>query len=844
MTQSLTGLWKELKPLVQIEINRANRNGGATSLAGSPSVGVAAHDLYGAAHTGTLDPSQAPWVATDIAAAITNHNAASDPHNVYVHISNARTITAVHTFSNGFTSPNADNTHYLGRAFVGYVGHSNVAALAHRSTASTTGYGFAQDASGASYINAASGQSIKHRINDTDVLKMTAGLLTMEGASAPTIKTDTYASQTTGWGITYAGAADFRYLFVDEMHAKSFIADLEQALAGGQIICKSVAVLYSNFTAPVAGGITNIVVRDLPSATGMAVFVNGDIIRIRQFSRSGGSLSISDCWGVAQLDTSYGTSGFDSATKTQRYQFTRSLGGNAGAMSSGTVIQADAIILDYGTSGNGFYEVNAIDGSYGANSPYSQIVTWTTHPHTGQSVMVRLGNLAGLGFTGEYGLYARGTSSSQYLLATGTSGILLRNTTFRQYDGSGNLFMQADTTGLNYYVQTAATFADNTSIWFRRTDGTKVFRLVGTNNSGSHVGSMQLEAGSSNSDMSIVTASPSGFYARTLIQNTVGSNSSQWYFTQLSDGTTKADFPGYIVFSGNPGSPTNHYGQIIVDPGNDSQDAFVSLRTTRTGTDRTWQIGAGSSTPNTNFRIYDYTASVDRINIDSNGATIINGYIGIAPASTSQSGLVINMPTSTSGDGMVVQYNGASVFRMVALSANRGLLASSFDNGSSFSGYFYCQRNSNGSTPSAGHILLDRKDGNYDTIWPDVSGNLRIIANTHVTNSNDTGGTVVGAQTSWHELKEDIRPHGNSADLLQAILDVQLQDFRMKSDTIGDNYTGIVITEQDRQDRPWYACNLGGVPALNERNLFGYLIGAIQAQQKMIEELKRNGDNR
>ena len=47
--------------------------------------------------------------------------------------------------------------------------------------------------------------------------------------SAVAVQTNSYASQLTGWRATYAGEADFRYLFVDEMHAKSFIADLEQA---------------------------------------------------------------------------------------------------------------------------------------------------------------------------------------------------------------------------------------------------------------------------------------------------------------------------------------------------------------------------------------------------------------------------------------------------------------------------------------------------------------------------------------------------------------------------------------------------------------------------------------
>jgi hypothetical protein len=241
--------------------------------------------------------------------------------------------------------------------------------------------------------------------NATGDLKLDASTDLIRVQASVRLQSDNYASQVTGWGIDYTGGADFRYLFVDEMHAKSFIADLEQALAGGQIISKSVAVVYANFTLPAASGSTTFVVRDLPSATGMACFVNGDIVRFRKFTRAAGSLTIADAWGVVTLDTSYGVSGFDAATKTQRYSFVRSAGGLAGT-ASGT-IAADALVLDYGTSGNGIYEVNAIDGAYALNSPYLQFIKWTTHPQNGQEVRLRLGNLRGItAQADEYGLFA------------------------------------------------------------------------------------------------------------------------------------------------------------------------------------------------------------------------------------------------------------------------------------------------------------------------------------------------------------------------------------------------------------------------------------------------------
>ncbi len=215
------------------------------------------------------------------------------------------------------------------------------------------------------------------------------------------LQASNYASQVTGWRITHNGQADFRYLFVDEMHAKSFIADLEQALAGGQIICKSVAMLAAAFTVPAANTtVTNgLRVRDLPSAPGMAVFQSGDTIRLRTFARSAGSLTIGDCWGVVTSYTNMGDG-------TQTWTFSRSASPNAGGMAAATVIQPDAIVLDYGTDGSGFAETNAIDGAYGVNSPYLQFVRWTGHPATGQAVRTRLGNLRGIFGQDEYGLFA------------------------------------------------------------------------------------------------------------------------------------------------------------------------------------------------------------------------------------------------------------------------------------------------------------------------------------------------------------------------------------------------------------------------------------------------------
>jgi hypothetical protein len=275
----------------------------------------------------------------------------------------------------------------------------------------------------------------------TDIILSPTSLMVKSAANV-SLQSSAYASQTTGWRITDAGEADFRYLFVDEMHAKSFIADLEQALAGGQIIAKSVAMVATDFALPAAGAAGTLRVKDLPSAPNMAVFQSGDFVGLRQFSRSAGSLTIGWAWGTV---TAYadGTGGNEG---TQTWTFTRSA---TPGSASGT-IPADALVLDFGVSGNGFYEVNATDGAYGQNSPYAQVVTWAVHPAT-QTVRTRMGNLRGIfSVADEFGLYAgSGTAVTDRYIRASSAALELRNVPLALFDGTNNTLLLSAGTNNN-----------------------------------------------------------------------------------------------------------------------------------------------------------------------------------------------------------------------------------------------------------------------------------------------------------------------------------------------------------------------------------------------------------
>lgn len=256
------------------------------------------------------------------------------------------------------------------------------------------------------------------------------GTARVRATSGVRLQSDNYVSQTTGWAMSYAGGLDARYIYTDELHAKSFITDLEQALAGGQIIAKSVAVVAQDFTVPAPSSGTWLYVEDLPGATGMAVFQENDWIRLRQFSRGSGSLTVAYCTG-------YVASYIDQGNGTQRWYFYRPGGGWGGTATAGTTIEKGTLALDYGVSGNGFYEVNAIDGAWAENSPYAQVATWSVHP-ANVAVRSRWGNLKGIfNAANEYGLYAGdGVTDASKFLRISSQTVEAHNLPIRMYDGS------------------------------------------------------------------------------------------------------------------------------------------------------------------------------------------------------------------------------------------------------------------------------------------------------------------------------------------------------------------------------------------------------------------------
>jgi hypothetical protein len=376
---------------------------------------------------------------------------------------------------------------------------------------------------------------------DGDITFHPGGTSTVEMYTDVTLKSDHWVSQSTGWGITYAGHGDFRSLYADELHVQAFIADIYQAVVGGLIITKSRARLSRDFTVPVypgaivgvnqtldyfsvAGDLTTeiddnprqncrvknstgnngwytisstsydsgndetdiYVTTEIPSAVAdgtlhmaqdlyvedlegwedVSIFASGDYVKLRVIDTSGGGLIVTDVWGQVYTYT-------DLTGGEQRWMWD--------AMDDGGVplatVFTGSIALDYGASGNGVWEATVLDA---AGAPYSQVTTWTTNPWTPANFTThtRLGELTGLGFTGEYGLYAGQDTNYTYLLLTDTS-FEAHGLDLKLYEGTTNTVWLDPATPKFVMGDGASTdtYASGNGIWMGVDSGTYKMRI-------------------------------------------------------------------------------------------------------------------------------------------------------------------------------------------------------------------------------------------------------------------------------------------------------------------------------------------------------------------------------
>lgn len=199
-------------------------------------------------------------------------------------------------------------------------------------------------------------------------------------------------------------------------------------------------------------------------------------------------------------------------------------------------------------------------------------------------------------------------------------------------------------------------------------------------------------------------------------------------------------------------------------------------------------------------------------------------------AQTFTAGIISN-PTATGTAGVnIAQAAGFT---------SGGINIQDLNNTTSYGTFINIGRNSNGTTPAAGFIRIRGKTGNDNDIWPDSSatpGVLRIGNGT--TTTTDTGGSIIGAQTSSLDMKDVIEEFTSDDAALDVITKTPLWRFRYKDNRLGNpEYLGIITD---------YSPLFGADPddahpngrILNEVNAHGYEMAAIRALAAKVQRLE------
>lgn len=166
------------------------------------------------------------------------------------------------------------------------------------------------------------------------------------------------------------------------------------------------------------------------------------------------------------------------------------------------------------------------------------------------------------------------------------------------------------------------------------------------------------------------------------------------------------------------------------------------------------------------------------------------------------------------------------------------VLVNNADVGAGGSIFMQIGRNSN-ATNASGFLRIFGKTGNANDIWADASAAPGILRIGNATGTaTDTGGSVVGAQTSSLDQKDVIEQLISGEEALQVIASTPLFRFRYKDGRLGGGeYLGIITD---------YSPVFGADPdeghpngrILNEVNAHGYAMAAIQALLQRVEELE------
>ncbi len=162
----------------------------------------------------------------------------------------------------------------------------------------------------------------------------------------------------------------------------------------------------------------------------------------------------------------------------------------------------------------------------------------------------------------------------------------------------------------------------------------------------------------------------------------------------------------------------------------------------------------------------------------------------------------------------------------------------SYDNGTGAGPYLYIGRNNNATTPAPGHVHALDKNAVSRYLWIDSSGIVR--THTAAPTSTDTGGTVVGTQTSSLDSKIIAGEPLPAAQILAAVQAgaEAVRRFTYRSGSFnGEEFSGVVVDYAPRYGMDRDEDHPAG-KSLNVATVIGDLLIAVANLAQRVEALE------
>jgi hypothetical protein len=228
------------------------------------------------------------------------------------------------------------------------------------------------------------------------------------------------------------------------------------------------------------------------------------------------------------------------------------------------------------------------------------------------------------------------------------------------------------------------------------------------------------------------------------------------------------------------------------------------------------------------LQAFSSTWTTAGVNVQSGGNLQSNGSGGLSISAVDAAGIIRFYVGGTTMNAQLYHSAGSSEF--VTFSLQGG----GFGTGTKPGNRIDVGRNSSGNG-APGIINLNSRNGNQGVIWVDASGNVRVDSSgsSPTESGGDTGGTVVGTQTSTRASKIIREQFTDTKAALRELLNAPL--FRFVYTNGAYNNTEFVGITTD--DSPTFGMDEGR--SFNPVTAFGYTVAAIKELSAKIDRIEK-----